>query len=1151
MEISQLLSELELKDTKRRMAAVGELAEQLAAGAAVEPEQFLPLVGAAGVCLKDNNFRVSQGGLEVVALLVGAMPDDCRPHYGSLLKAVAEKLGDGKAPVRGKAIDAIVEMMRAFGPADTLERLALGQMQKHKNWRVREQLMVLSSRCLAEFDPRDVPMGMLTPAACALLDDPNASVRDCATDTLVELYEHVGEPLREQLERRQVRPAQLKILHERFDGTTVSKAALAAASPPMRVVRQPRSPKSPKSPKFPAHSEMSYAQPASPKRGAAGPIRVRNDAELVRELKTVEADLESKDWAVRQQALQRMQGVLDGGAAELPRFLPAFTRHLRDPIASAISDLRSSIVKEVTYVIIKLACELGTDFEPMAEYYVPSLLKLTYVTILVISESANDCVRRIIEELSIARMLPQFIKMATTDRNKILRTRCTEYLLLALQMWSAPCFDRCLDSVISTVRTCVADAVPETRAAARQAYWEVERIWPERAIGLLRSLDASTQRLILDEGRTGTNAERGRPAAKAKPKAVRTPVRSSQQSKPRQTRPVDEPPSRNLGPPSRSAVAAKSSSLHGRSKAQREKAADRPSTARSEEREAAARKPQPSASARPNTATADIAASREVEPEPQRPENFVAVLARTHDPAWAVRFGAFRELPRFCERSSVNEVLKSFDLLVNSFVDHSNDAHHRVTQSALASLAAFLEVYGAQLEPHLDRIAPRVFMKLTDNKEATRDAALAVVQAIRQTYHPDQIVPWLLHVLDEPNPKIRLACLDYLLYIMPDCSEFFSRAQNVKMTLVKAASLVPDRNADLRRVAGKALAQLQAIDGDMFMNIVASLSLAEQNNVKRALETHVADFSLEFASFLRQGQAPRGSPPKESVDAPVSRSPPAERSPPPVEPKGYAARYRDSKPASSPPQAVAATPAAPEAMSHADSEMLDVVQPLMAALSSTQAPGRGADPRNTALEQIADLSHARDPALWSKFFGQILLLVLEVLKAPEPDTREAALTTVTAMLSNQRGQFMEYIEILMAKLLECCKDSSREVTKKAEVALESLVTTLEPQRSLQVLIPVIISEEAPVLQTSIRTLSKLVPRLEAAVLQDALPSMLPGLFEAFSNPNADVRKAVVFALVDMHMVLGEDFDAYLGPLNASQLRLVRIYINRLQRQSES
>jgi hypothetical protein len=46
-----------------------------------------------------------------------------------------------------------------------------------------------------------------------------------------------------------------------------------------------------------------------------------------------------------------------------------------------------------------------------------------------------------------------------------------------------------------------------------------------------------------------------------------------------------------------------------------------------------------------------------------------------------------------------------------------------------------------------------------------------------------------------------------------------------------------------------------------------------------------------------------------------------------------------------------------------------------------------------------------------------------------------------------------------------------------------------------------------------RTLSKLVPRMEEEPLLEALPEMLPGLFEAFNDSNADVRKAVVFCLV--------------------------------------
>ena len=87
--------------------------------------------------------------------------------------------------------------------------------------------------------------------------------------------------------------------------------------------------------------------------------------------------------------------------------------------------------------------------------------------------------------------------------------------------------------------------------------------------------------------------------------------------------------------------------------------------------------------------------------------------------------------------------------------------------------------------------------------------------------------------------------------------------------------------------------------------------------------------------------------------------------------------------------------------------------------------------------------------------------------------------------------------------------------------MELLLTQSDAHRCMAVLVPVVMKEGPPTLQLAVRLQSKLVPRFTQLQLLAILPQVLPPLFEAFKNPNADVRKAVVFCLVDMYMVLGE------------------------------
>ena len=70
--------------------------------------------------------------------------------------------------------------------------------------------------------------------------------------------------------------------------------------------------------------------------------------------------------------------------------------------------------------------------------------------------------------------------------------------------------------------------------------------------------------------------------------------------------------------------------------------------------------------------------------------------------------------------------------------------------------------------------------------------------------------------------------------------------------------------------------------------------------------------------------------------------------------------------------------------------------------------------------------------------------------------------------------------------------------------------------------------------------------MAAEELMRAAPSLLPGLFLCFNSTRSELRKAVVFCLVDLYLVLGDWLMPHLAPLTHTQLKLVTLYIDKLK-----
>ncbi|KOO32683.1 clip-associating protein [Chrysochromulina tobinii] len=218
------------------------------------------------------------------------------------------------------------------------------------------------------------------------------------------------------------------------------------------------------------------------------------------------------------------------------------------------------------------------------------------------------------------------------------------------------------------------------------------------------------------------------------------------------------------------------------------------------------------------------------------------------------------------------------------------------------------------------------------------------------------------------------------------------------------------------------------------------------------------------------------------------------------------------------------------------------VTQLLRQLAGTQV---GANHRDALLKlQKMALCAPADAAVWVAHFEHALEAILRAMQATDEKIRELSMACMKDLLRSQAKRFKAFTEHVLLRLLAAGRDASRDVAAAAEDALELLLSLSDAHRCMAVLVPVVMKEATPTLQMAVRLQSKLVPRFSQLQLLAILPQVLPPLFEAFKNPNADVRKAVVFCLVDMYMVLGEQLTPHLAVLSTSQLKLVTIYINR-------
>ncbi|XP_011080151.1 CLIP-associated protein isoform X2 [Sesamum indicum] len=506
------------KDTKERLAGVERLHQLLEASRkSLSPSETTSLVDVCLDLLKDNNFRVSQGALQALASAAVLSGDHFKLHFNALVPAVVERLGDAKQPVRDAARRLLLTLMEVSSPTIIVER-AGSYAWMHKSWRIREEFARTVTSAIGLFASTELPLQRaILPPILQMLNDPNPGVRNAAILCIEEMYTQAGPQFHEELNRHYLPTPMLKDINARLEGIepkvhsseAISSNYSSSDTKPKSLNLKRSSPKA----RSLTREVSLFGADGDITEKPVEPIKVNSEKGLIREFEKIASTLvPDKHWSVRIAAMQRVEGLVLGGAADYPGF-HGLLKQLVAPLSTQLSDRRSSIVKQACHLLSFLSKDLLRDFEACAEMFIPVLFKLVVITVLVIAESADNCIKTMLRNCKVSRALPRIVDCAKNDRAAVLRARCCEYALLILEYWAdAPEIHRSADLYEDLIRCCVADAMSEVRSTARMCYRMFAETWPERSRRLFLSFDPVVQRVINDEYGGGMHRRNASPS---------------------------------------------------------------------------------------------------------------------------------------------------------------------------------------------------------------------------------------------------------------------------------------------------------------------------------------------------------------------------------------------------------------------------------------------------------------------------------------------------------------------------------------------------------------------------------------------------------------------------------------------------------------
>eukprot|EP01060_Flectonema_neradi_P040477 TRINITY_DN9231_c1_g1_i2.p1 TRINITY_DN9231_c1_g1~~TRINITY_DN9231_c1_g1_i2.p1 ORF type:complete len:715 (+),score=150.01 TRINITY_DN9231_c1_g1_i2:1359-3503(+) len=512
--------------------------------------------------------------------------------------------------------------------------------------------------------------------------------------------------------------------------------------------------------------------------------------------------------------------------------------------------------------------------------------------------------------------------------------------------------------------------------------------------------------------------------------------------------------------------------------------------------------------------------------DPRQVDDLLHSVTKHHE--WEVRATGY---------SSLTSLAPSVDFPAAKVLDVcqqrlTGDPHFKVTVEILNCMQKTCEAHPKDALQLIERILVAVFGCMSDRKGVVKDRARSVVDSIMAANTVGTMFQGLMKVLDVGTSKVRVSCLECVLYILQFCGEYLSSAKNMKQTIVKLLRVIAvpcdGDSREVEKMAVAALTSLHQSQPKVFITEArGGLQLQQKRDLAKILADQIPEISDELLGGGGGGGGASARQQSRHVDPMVSQDcsqQHQQQQQPQQQPSVGNQLHRSS------PSRRASDPHQPPPVR------------VWGAHDSSAT-------KQLALKHL--LQFKQRQGQWKSHFNELLQAVLCSVKDSDYQIRLLAVSVVQMVVDRMPNECLRVTLDIVYSLLSAIDDQQSEVSAVAKEALFSLSKLPDPTVLLESLLQLFKNMSERSLQVVLVGLfPRVIINLPPEVLISHLPTLRHIIHTTIASDSTDLRKACTWCLVDMFL---ENKNAALHlckGLPPAKIRLLDFYLAKRGSQTD-